>query len=102
MKNTPPYRDHHHFKEFYKPWVCQKRQRVDHGPHELWFQILRTANNDWDLNIDIDDVEKNGMLKPSLGLFPAKKMVLDVQMYLLGEDEKKKNVTTENGNYDKR
>ena len=63
-----PFRDFHHFREFYKPWVAQKKHKVDHGPHELWFDVLREINERYNFGIDMDNI---GFKKPSLGLFPT-------------------------------
>ena len=75
LKSTPPYRDFHHFKEYFKPWVALKRERKDHGPHELWFNVLRDVNERYGLGIDVDDVEHIGFRKPNLGLYPTFNMV---------------------------
>lgn len=63
-----PYRDFHHFKEYFKPWVASKAYRVDHGPHELWFDVLKELNERHSFGIDIDNI---GFKKPNLGLFPT-------------------------------
>ncbi len=96
LGHIPPYRDHHHFKEFFKPWVNQKKTRTDPGPHQLWFKTLRQANSDWVLNIDVDKVEKFGMRTAVLGLFPTNRMVMDVQTALMEEDAKRNNDTSGN------
>jgi hypothetical protein len=69
-----PFRDFHHFKEFHKPWfkLKRKRKRIDHGPHEFWFETLYKVNKEYKLGIDVNNV---GFKMPSLGLFPAHIMI---------------------------
>lgn len=82
LGTTPPYRDFHHFKEFFKPWVSKKPERKDHGPHELWFDVLRDVNERYGFGIDVDNI---GFDKPNLGLFPTFNMVEAMKKH--GENE---------------
>lgn len=81
LKTSPPYRDFHHFKEYYKPWVSQKSERKDHGPHELWYQVLRNINEKYKFGLDVDEVEKIGFPRPKLGMYPTFNMVEEVRKH---------------------
>ena len=72
-----PYRDFHHFREFYKPWVALKPERRDRKPHELWFQVLRDTNERYEFGIDVDNI---GFVKPNLGMFPTHNMVHETML----------------------
>ena len=87
VKHLPPYRDFHHFKERYKPWVKTNAPFINHGPHELWFYILREINDELKLGIDVDKV---GFKRPKLGLFPTFNMVEQMKKIREKEDEETK------------
>ena len=77
LPSRVPYRDFHHFREFYKPWVALKKHRIDRGPHELWFKVLRDINERYEFGIDVDNI---GFVKPNLGLFPTHNMVHETKL----------------------
>ena len=76
LTTTPPYRDFHHFKEHFKPWVSQQSYKKDHGPHELWYEVLEDINKRYGFGIDVKNI---GFKKPNLGLFPTFNMVEDMK-----------------------
>lgn len=78
LGSSPPYRDFHHFKEYFKPWVIQKKHRIDHGPHEYWFKVLKEINERYEFGINVDKI---GFKKPNLGLFPTFNMVEEMKEY---------------------
>lgn len=84
INRRPPYRDFHHFKERFKPWVKTNKPYIDHGPHEFWFYILGEINDELELGIDIGKVE---LKKPDLGLFPTYNMVQKMKELREEEDE---------------
>ena len=70
LPSIVPYRDFHHFRESYKPWI--KKNKHDRGPEKLWFSVLRELNEKYEFGIDVENI---GFRKPSLGLFPTHNMV---------------------------
>ncbi len=55
-----------------KPWLDLKIKKIEHTPHEFWFETLHKVNKEYKFGIDVDNV---GFKKPSLGLFPANIMI---------------------------
>ena len=82
LPNIIPYRDFHHFKEHYKPWLKKgnnKKGRQDHGPQRFWYKTLKKVNEEWNLGLVEDLTNKLEFNKPDLGLFPTNKMVEDMK-----------------------
>ena len=75
--HIPPYRDFHHFKQFYKPWVTlQNTHKIDHGPHEYWWKTLGVINEKYEMELNLTNIQ---FMKPKLGLYPAHSMVEDLR-----------------------
>ena len=78
LEMYPPYRDFHHFKEKFKPWINNRYTNLNRALHELWFDILNRANKELNLGL-IGNITKLEFGKPDLGMFPAHKMVEDMK-----------------------
>ena len=81
-----PYRDFHHSKGKYKPWLylhahnppkdVKDISEIKGGPIQLWYYMLRKINREYGFGIDTEHLT---MKRPTLGIFPTNAMVMEVQ-----------------------
>jgi len=90
LPNIVPYRDFHHFKEKFKPWLTNVSKKIDHGPHEFWYEALNKLNDEHGFKINMD--EFHVFRSPSLGMYPRHTMIEDMKRLReekdLGEQKK--------------